>query len=202
MAMARYHRRTAPKVKDGKVQKKNRTDRSPGYRNYNEPGLVLDRVNPGPGFRHVLRKRDVERFLTLLPDWSELSRGLDVILLAPGEAQLYGWQRSGCVAVCAWPRAIIEDWSLAFAQAHRVALDRLAVRVEALARKRLRIHWTEAGIRGFQLMVVLLHELGHHHDQMTTRSQWRAERGECYADAYAERYAERIWDRYLDEFGF
>ena len=200
--MAQFHRRTAPKVRGGKVQKKNRTQRSPGYRNHEQDTPVIDRLNPGPGFRHVLRKGDVERFLTLLPDWEELSRGLDAVLLAPGEARLYGWHRPGRIAVCAWPRAIIEQWSVWFAIEHIDALERLDVSVEKLGGKRVRIHWTEAGVRGFQLMAVLLHELGHHHDRMTTRSRRRVARGEAYADEYAARYADRIWDRYLDEFGF
>ena len=200
--MAQYHRRTAPKVRDGKVQKKNRPRLSPGYRNHAQASPCIDRIDPGPGFRHVLRKRDVEKFLTLLPDWGELSRGLDAILLAPGEARLFGWHRPGRIAVCAWPRAIIEEWSLWFANAHIDALERLDVSVEPLGGKRVRIHWTEPGIRGFQLMVVLLHELGHHHDRITTRSRRRGARGEEHADEYALRHADRIWDRYLNEFGF
>jgi hypothetical protein len=51
-------------------------------------------------------------------------------------------------------------------------------------------------------MHVLLHELGHHHDRMTTRSRNEAARGESYAETYANRYADRIWEAYEAEFGF
>ncbi len=51
-------------------------------------------------------------------------------------------------------------------------------------------------------MDVFLHELGHHHDRMTTRSRSQAARGERYAETYANRYAERIWDAYQAEFGW
>ena len=60
--------------------------------------------------------------------------------------------------------------------------------------------FTEAQVRGFQLLDVLLHELGHHHDRMTTRSQRGAERGEAYAEAYAVQYESLIWDQYLRKF--
>jgi hypothetical protein len=51
-------------------------------------------------------------------------------------------------------------------------------------------------------MHVLLHELGHHHDRITTRSQRDAARGESYAEAYAMRYVEALWHRYFSEFGW
>ena len=46
----------------------------------------------------------VERFIRLLPDWGELSRGLNAVVLAPGKFKLDGWYRRGIVAVCAWDR--------------------------------------------------------------------------------------------------
>jgi hypothetical protein len=61
--------------------------------------------------------------------------------------------------------------------------------------------WTEETARAYQLLDVLLHELGHHHDLMTTRSRWNAARGEPFAEAYARRYADVIWDAYMMTFG-
>ena len=48
---------------------------------------------------------------------------------------------------------------------------------------------------------IFLHELGHHHDRMTTRSRRGTARGEAYAENYALAYADRIWDGYVDAFG-
>ena len=45
--------------------------------------------------------------------------------------------------------------------------------------------WTEGQARAFQLLHVFLHELGHHHDLITTRRQLRGGRGEAYAERYA-----------------
>jgi len=64
------------------------------------------------------------------------------------------------------------------------------------------VRWTETTAKAYQLLHVFLHELGHHHDRMTTRSRSTAARGEPYAETYAERYADRIWDAYEAEFGW
>lgn len=48
-------------------------------------------------FVSPIRPGDVERFIELLPDWEELSRGLDAVVLAPGSHYSYGYHRSGVV---------------------------------------------------------------------------------------------------------
>ena len=58
----------------------------------------------------------------------------------------------------------------------------------------------ESDVRGYQLLHILLHELGHHHDRMTTRSQKRAGRGEKYAEEYARLYEASIWQQYQKMF--
>lgn len=196
------NRKTTPKVRDGKVQRKNRTDLSRHYRNYVQDKPVIDRLRPGPGYRHVLFKRDVSRFIGLLPDWTELSRDLDAIVLVPGEDSCLGWHTPGIVAVCAWERGLVCEWSGSFVDEHASVLDRLGVTYRPCPDDAYHIQWTEASVRGFQLMHVLLHELGHHHDRITTRSMRRASRGEPYAESYALAYADRIWDEYFRVFGW
>jgi len=70
------NRRTATKVKDGRVQRKNR------HRPTGHDGFVLDRESPGRGFRHVVTKRDVQMFIDIIPDWHRLSERLERIVLA------------------------------------------------------------------------------------------------------------------------
>ena len=66
----------------------------------------------------------------------------------------------------------------------------------------VRVRWSEPSARAYQLLHILLHELGHHHDRMTTRSRPdRPPRGEPYAEAYAHRHEALIWERYLERFG-
>ena len=198
--MRRLNRRTTPRVRGGRVRAKNRTAITPNYWDTPQEHPVIDRQRPGEGYRHLLRKVDVERFVELLPDWPELSRGLDAIVLAPGEVDCLGWYQDGVVAVCAWDRqlrGVYYDW---FVEDHRDVLDRLGVPTERAGGGTFEVGFTENSARGFQLMHVLLHELGHHHDRMSTRSRREAARGEPYAEAYALRYADRIWEAYFAAF--
>jgi hypothetical protein len=52
------------------------------------------------------------------------------------------------------------------------------------------LRFTEGQARAYQLLHILPHELGHHHDRITTRSRRRSARGEPYAEAYANRVAQ------------
>jgi hypothetical protein len=65
----------------------------------------------------------------------------------------------------------------------------------------IEILFTESTARAHQLLATLLHELGHHHDRITTKSKIRASRGEGYAESYAKKYANQIWERYIETFG-
>ncbi len=199
--MRAFYRKTTPKVKQGKVQRKNRCAPTPNYYNTPQRRPVIDRRKPGFGYRHILRKVDVERFIHLLPDWPELSRGLNAILLAPGSDDCYGWHRPGIIAVCAWQRELWSEASPWWYEKDRRTFERIGVACEPAENGRVLLQWTESTIRAFQLTDVLLHELGHHHDRMTTRSQRRCARGEEYAERYAVRYSRLIWDRFLNEFG-
>jgi hypothetical protein len=199
--MRRMNRRTAPKVVGGKVQRKNRSAPTPNYYNTDQPIPVIDRRKPGSGHRHILRKSDVERFIALLPDWPELSKGLNAIVLAPGNQRCAGWHTPGVVAVCAWERELWQETDRDFCRDHQAFFQMIGVAMEPPDGDYVVIKWTESTIRAFQLVHILLHELGHHHDRMTTKSKRWASRGEGFAESYATRYGDIIWKRYLAEFG-
>ena len=63
--------------------------------------LIIERTNPGRGFRHLVTRREVVNFLSLLPDWDQLAIGLDKIVLAKGSTMRDGWHRRGMVGICA-----------------------------------------------------------------------------------------------------
>jgi hypothetical protein len=161
----------------------------------------VERHKPGFGYRHVLKQRDVAAFLRLLPDWSELSQGLNAVVLAPGEFDCDGWHVPGVVTICAWERGLWREVSSGWYAGHRELLERLEVPCDQTAEGSFLCKFKEASIRAYQLLHVLLHELGHHHDRMTTRSRKDSCRGECYAEEYAWRYEALIWDSYQESFG-
>ena len=130
------HRRSAPNVKAGKVQKHNNWAPDPGdYYRVPQRLPVVDRRRPGRGYRHLLRRGDVKRFIALLPDWEELSRGLDAVVLAPGSPHRYGYHSSGVVHVCAWPTQLWDTIDLAGYERDRSMLERLSVPAERRGRE-------------------------------------------------------------------
>ena len=197
------NRKSTPGVTGGRVQKKNNPEWTANYYTTAPPSLVIDRQRPGQGYRHVLMQRDIEKFIRLLPDWTGLSRGLNAIVLAPGESRLNGYYRRGVVHVCAWPEDLWIDFrnDTAFFDAHEPIFRRLDVPMVASENYTL-CQFTPATVRAYQMLHILLHELGHHHDRLTTKPQGKPNRGESYAEAYALAYEARIWEQYQEEFGW
>jgi hypothetical protein len=198
--MKRFNRKTDPKVIGGLVQKKNNWALTPDYYNTRQRVPVIDRKRPGQGYRHLLRRRDVLDFIGILPDWDELSAGLDAIVLAPGSYYVYGYHTDGVVHVCAWEEGLWLALPRAGYEREREILERLGVPCEKRDEDVL-CKFTEETARAHQLLATLLHELGHHHDRMTTRNKAEPSRGEPYAEDYARRYAQRIWVSYQEVFG-
>ena len=198
--MFAYPRKTAPKVRNGKVQRKNRWAPTQNCYNTAQPVPVFGTGAAGWGYRHLVRKDDLRSFVALVPNWNDLALGLNVLILARGRDDCLGWHRPGLVAICAWEREIA--WSGVddgFYREHQRLLQNLGV--PCLKRgEDWELRFTADTARAFQLVHVLVHELGHHHDRITTRSKICASRGEGYAEAYARRYEDVILARYRNEF--
>lgn len=197
----RPNRKTAPRVVGGRVLRKNNWQLSRAdYHAWTQEEIRIDRRSPGEGFRHLLTVAQLRRFLALLPDWEEMTVGLDAIVLDAGRKDVMGWHRPGVVAIRAWEQDLWwDDVDATWVEETARLLELLGVeRVERA--DRLELHWTEAQARAFQLLDVLPHELGHHHDRMTTHDQRRATRGEPYALKYALEVLERVWPRYAVHF--
>jgi hypothetical protein len=198
--MNRLNRKATPKVVAGQVQKKNNWQETPNYYNTASPQPEIIRKRSGKGYRHLLTQKDIYDFIGILPDWNELSQGLNAIVLAPGEWDLFGYHMRGVVHICAWERdlwiTITED---SFEKVRDIC-ERLGVPWER-EEGDIVCQFTESTARAHQLLATLLHELGHHHDRMSTKSKIRTSRGEGYAESYAKKYAELIWERYIEVFG-
>jgi hypothetical protein len=147
----------------------------------------------------VLKRRDLERFIELIPGWDELSNGLKWIVLS-SDTSWSGYYRRGELAVCAWPSTLwTEDMSKHFYWEHAELLERLGVDVWKVGYRWV-AEWTENQVRAYQLMHVFLHELGHHRDWMTTRSKRGPERGEAFAQAFAFELEEQLWEGFARVF--
>jgi hypothetical protein len=199
--MVHINRKSAPKVKRGRVQRQNNWELTPNYYNSPQPLPVIDRKRPGARYRHLLKKKDITTFIGILPDWSEISRGLNAIVLTHGHEEHFGFHIPGAVHLCAWDREMWISVTAAFYGQDADFLARLGVPCEADGSDGYLCKFTENTARGHQLLGTLLHELRHHHDRMTTKSKVRASRGESYAREYARKYGEKIWRRYGEVFG-
>lgn len=218
-------RKSTPQVVRGVVRKKNNWQ--PAENRYDAPRpreIVVDRERPGEGYRHLLTKKNVYDFIALLPEWDRLAVGLNAIVLAPGSRSYFGYHVPGVVHVCAWHSSVWRVYSPWLFERDEQILNRFGVECEPLSKYierqnaqgvstdevREAFGWnreegtvckfTEGQARAFLLLDVLLHELGHHHDRMTTRSQRRASRGEPYAETYALQHEALIWEQYVRVF--
>lgn len=192
------HRRTATKVVGGRVRKKNNhaLDRR-DYLTRRQDEIRLDRKPPGEGFRHLVTLNQLRDFLPLLPDWDQLAVGLDAIVLDEGEPSLrwMGWWQEGVVAVNAWPRDLwISGGYRSWYEEHQVYFDALGVEYDAGPDWEVR--WTEEQARAYQLLVVLPHEMGHHHDDLAG-----TDGGEPYAERYEREVFDALWPREAAWFG-
>lgn len=199
--MRHGNRKSTPQVVKGRVQKKNNWDLSTNYYYAPQPNtVVIDRKRPGAGYKHVLNKEDIYRFLELLPDWDNLAVGLNAIVLAPGERGLDGYHTPGVVHVCAWEGELWREMGAEYYEEHCDIFECLGIPGEDLGNGSYLCRFDDAAVRGYQLLHILLHELGHHHDRMTTRSQKQASRGENYAEEYARQHEQAIWQKYQKAF--
>jgi hypothetical protein len=210
------------RVRDGRVQKKNNW--SFDCRNLTAVAprdVAVERRKPGEGYSRVMTVSDLRTFVELLPDWDELAVGLRAIVLGGEEASddCMGWYGPpGLIGICAWDHdlwwdIIEESWL----DEHRPVLELLNVERRLLSEEEERellrqfagsfddrsfeLRWTAGQARAFQLLHILPHELGHHHDRITTSGKRRPQRGESYAENYANHVVREVWSAYTRTFG-
>lgn len=200
--MRSYYRKVTPKVVGGRPLRKNRHDLTPDLWRGNRGEFTIERERPGRGYRHLLRKSDIEEFLAMIPNWDELSEGLNGVLLAEAEPGIDGWYaNAGVIGICAWRRDMWVKAKRRYYVEHRPLFKRLCVEYEQ-EDEHLLLKFTEDQARAYQLLHVFLHELGHHRDRMTTTKKQETGRGESYAERYALESEKEIWDRYFSVFRF
>ena len=199
MATFSINRRTATKVKNGRVQQKNRT------RPTSHQGYVLDRQSPGQGFRHVVTKRDVQSFIEIIPDWHKLSERLERIVLASpnedmeGAHEFYHREETGAIFLHAWAEDLWTELPAPYFDEHQPIFERLGVSYDRLEDTVI-CRFTGEQARAYTLLHIFLHELGHHHDAIH-QNHHGAKRGEDYAERFALGRFEQMYPDYVRIFG-
>ncbi|MCH2209132.1 MAG: hypothetical protein MK132_25155 [Lentisphaerales bacterium] len=187
------YRRTAPKVRNGKVLKKNNWQQSPNmfYTRHNE--ILVEKERAGKGYKHLIRKQEVYDMFKIIPEWKKLAYGLDGIVLGQGSKHSLGYYNWSVITLHAWETEIIWDnVSESFIEEHQYIFDMLGITYGASHEKGYyRVEFAEDSAKAFSLIHVFLHELGHHVDKMTSKRRMYCGRGEAFAEAWAnERLAE------------
>ena len=200
--MRTYNRKTAPKVRGGKTQRKQNHRLTPSYWNTSGGELVVDQQRPGKGFKHYLKKRDLWSFIELIPNWEHISEGLRAVVLERGDfTGVDGYYYYlGVISLTAWP---VEEniWvSPQFERGHSALFDRLGIN-RVVKEDGYVCYFSADQIRAYQLLHVFLHELGHHVDRMSTKAQQVCGRGEAFAEDFAWEWEAKIWHDYQEVFG-
>ncbi len=196
---ASFNRRTATKVKGGRVQRKNR------HQPTGHQGYVLDRESPGRGFRHTVTKRDVQAFIDIIPEWERLSERLERIVLAShcgdadGHHHFYHREETGAIWLHAWPEDLWMELSTPYFEAHADIFQRLGVSYDRL-KEQVQCRFTESQARAFMLLHVFLHELGHHYDRIHQKHH-DTTKGEEHAERFATSRFEQLFPEYVRVFG-
>lgn len=198
--MKRINRKTTPKVVGGKPLKKNNHKETENYWNTSQKDVIIDATKPGKGYKHFLKKRDILKFISILPNWREVSQELDAIVLESGRIGCDGYyDNNGVIAIAAWEKDKDILLNESYFKAHEDLFKRLGIKVTKQD-KNYFCEFDEYQIKAYQLLHILLHEIGHHIDRMKTKSKIRCARGEQFAEDYAFKYEKEIWKRYQEEF--
>jgi hypothetical protein len=193
-------RKVAPKVRNGVVQKKLH------HRPTAALGFVVDRQSPAPGYRHVVTKRDIHDFTSIIPDWDRLREGLEGVCLTRGDSGADGRylfhsaERTGAIELPAWAGDLWTVLGEEYFEEHWPVLERLGVAFEP-ADDGVECRFTLAQAKAFSLLHIFLHELGHHVDRMDSKQQTWSRRGEEFAERYAIDLMSRLWADYIRLFG-
>lgn len=157
---------------------------------------IIDKEAPGKGYRHFLSKKEIIQFIYLLPEWNRISNGLTIIKLVKGVDGSDGWYTGTTLAINAWERELWRRVPPDYYLEHKDIFKRLNVECCKQGKEYL-CKFDTLSIKAFQLLHVFLHELGHHLDKITTKSQRESSRGEEFAEWYAYKFETIIWDRYF-----
>jgi hypothetical protein len=209
--MYRSIRKTAPKVRNGHIQKKNRweTSEDADDKLFSPNGMTFETRSPGPGNRHVVSVKDIQRFVRCIPEWPFISEGLHAIVLGDDPHCLGRYDRRGIIYLFSWDKDLIWECDPNFFEEHSSTLLRLGVPSDFQQDDIVPLYFDEKTARAFQLVHVFLHELGHHHDRMTSlqtkgpaaRRRHFSPRGETFAEEWAISMEQVVWQKYKEYFG-
>ena len=178
------------------MQKKNRTALSPDIYEHDFDRIVFQRIRPAKGYYHPVSVTDLKRFIGIVPDWQEASAQVRAIVLTSGHTWRAGsYNEVGVIKLDAWPKLA----GIVVGDTDRWLVERMGIAIPA--DQHAEVEFTQSQVRCYQLLGILLHELGHYADRMGSRKKKTCDNGEPFAIAYEHRRQRELWDAYVREFG-
>jgi len=194
-----YNRKTTPKVKDGTVIKKN------NHAITALQGYVVDRERPDKGYKHVIKKKEIHDFIEIIPNWDEISLGIESIVLDSGDNSFDGLYRhfshenTGIIWLSAWPEKLWVNFDNEYFTEHKWHFDSIGLKYEKENEEWI-CYFTEFQAKTFMLMHIFLHEMGHHVDKLRSKNKNQMLGGEEFAENFANKMFEEIWPIYSIKF--
>lgn len=157
-------------------------------------GLVeVRKEKPGRGFISLTIKRDMERFIELIPQWKELSLGLSQVVLSPGEKDVLGWRSPGIIGLNAWERELEwEDCTPDFYNMNKELFKSLEIPVLRDGNAYV-IKFTDLTARAFQLLHVFVVLLCQHRDAIGDKKT-------NHSKTYWKNRGKELFNRYIQVF--
>lgn len=185
---------------NGKVQKKD------NHAYTSREKYIVDRKRPYEGYKHVLTKREIHDFIELIPDWEEIGKGIQEVILDEGGDGFdglyshYYHEKTAIIWLSAWPKEMWVEFDEDYFLEHKWCFELFGVVFEK-QKKYWFCYFTEKQAKAFMLLHIFLHELGHHVDKMRSKNQRVVLSGEQFAEKYANEKFKEIWPLYVKKFG-
>jgi hypothetical protein len=194
--MHALRRKSTPKVRGGRVWRKNRWDSSgiaASRSRMSGRGWSFDLVeSPAPrGFVHVVRPQDLRRFIAMMPEAPKLLEGVHTVALDGSRVGPWGIYYPGVITLCPWVRPRGGEWWFEV-EGFAGSSDDLETGLN-LERVDDTLRCPRKTAAPLALVEVFLHELGHHRDCRSTRRRRDCPRGEDYAEQFARRLRTEMW---------
>jgi hypothetical protein len=200
MKRTSINRKSTPKVSGGNVLRKNNHKLTPNYWNTTQKEIQIDSEKPGKGYKHFLKKKDILKFIEIIPNWKVYSQYLDGILLEYGDTSHDGvYYYSGVICISSWPKDKDVELGKGYFKEHKALLKRLGVKFTE-KRDFYFCEFNEDQIKAFQLLHIFLHELGHHYDRIKTKFRQSTARGEKFAEDFAFEHEKKMLNIYQEKF--
>ncbi|BBM86866.1 hypothetical protein [Candidatus Uabimicrobium amorphum] len=124
----KHKSKKTPKVKAGKVQRKNFRD----VRNSPDKQFFIHVESPRLGYEHFVSQQDIKTFLNILPQKETIMSGLQSICLVDHE-HCDGWYEDGNIHICAWEQEMHRVFDALHYDEHKEILAELSIPCEKIS---------------------------------------------------------------------